>query len=133
MKTLSTPKQLLIIVYSIIAIVFGLLLSREHNTFEFLIPITLINMFTFYIISYLENTINWKGLCLYFAALFISFAVLLSVPYPSYVDEIRLLCMDCLSVMYTIVGVLAGGIARYKVERYERLKEGEEDEQDIET
>ena len=126
MKQINLMKQIIVILYSIVAIVLGLVLGRNYDSFEFLIPISIANMFTFYTICYLEEGINWKGLCIYFALLFLTFAILLCIPAKVGVDEIRFVCMNWLSVTYTIIGVLAGGIARYKIERYER-KKGEAD------
>lgn len=126
MKNLSTLKQILVISYSVLSIVLGLMLAWTYNSFEFLIPIVVANMSTFYIICNVDDCINWKGLCMYFASLFVSFSLLHSFPSPSNIDELRLICMDQMAGMCTIVGILAGGIARYKIERHEKRKEDDE-------
>lgn len=129
MTILSTPKQLLIISYSILAVVLGVILAITYDSFGFLVPIALANLMTFYIICKVEDNINWKGLCMYFASLFISFSILFSLPLGENLDELRHLCIEQLSVMYVIIGVLSGGIARYKVERYENKKQEENNDE----
>lgn len=125
MKKLSTLKQNLTISYSILSIIMGYLLSLKYDSFGFLIPIVIANMLAFYFICYMKNGINWKGLCIYFAALFVSFSFLFSITFPYQINELRQLCIEQLSAMYVIIGILAGGIARYKVEREENKKKKE--------
>lgn len=120
-------KQILVISYSLISIVFGLLLATVYDSFEFLIPIALANMFTSYFLCRMNERVNFKGMAIYIVLLIGTFSIMLNVPYSHQLDELRLICMKTLSVMFVILGGLAGGILRYEFYRMEKKKEKEGD------
>lgn len=115
-------KQILLIVYSLISIVFGLLLATEYNSFEFLIPIPLVTMLSVYFLCRMDEKVNFKGMGVYLLSLAITFAILFIIPRSVPIDDIRLMCMEILSVMFVILGGLAGGILRYEFYRIEKEK-----------
>lgn len=118
-------KQILIISYSLISIIFGLALAITYDSFEFLIPIALANMFTSFFLCRMEEKVNFGGMLLYLILIAVTCAVMFIIPFPHRMEALRLSCMKILSVMFVILGGLAGGILRYEFYRMERKKDKE--------
>lgn len=121
-------KQILVIAYALISIVFGYLLSILYNTFEFLIPIILTTLLAGYFLCDFSQSIEWIGIGIYLASTALAYIILLNLNAPD-VHEARLLCMKTLSIMYAILGSLAGGILRYELYRIEQKGKNNEDTQ----
>ena len=120
-------KQILLIAYTLISIVFGLWLGTAYNEFEYLIPIVLVSMFSFYFLCRMDDKINFKGVGIYLLSLMIAFTICFAIFSPSNIETIRLTSMKTLSVMFVILGTLSGGILRYKFYQWESRKETEGD------
>lgn len=120
-------KQALLILYSVISIVFGLIFAIDLNAFEFLIPISLANMLTVYFVCYMDNKVNFQGMVIYLVVLLVTFLVMFSIPYQYNFDTLRFVCMKSLSVMFFILGGLAGGLLRREIYQIEKKKEMEDD------
>ena len=112
-------KQILVIAYALISIVFGYLLSISYNTFEFLIPIIITTLLAGYFLCDFSQPFDWKGIGIYLSSSALTYIILLNVCSPD-MNEARLLCMNSLSVMFAILGSLAGGILRYELYRMEQ-------------
>lgn len=121
-------KQILLIGFPILTIVAGLFLSINYNAFDFLIPIILTSMFSNYFLCYMENKVNFSGMSMYVVALILTF--ILSFLYlPSY-GEIRFIAMKIMSVLFVIMGGLAGVILRYKFYCCEKQKANQKNDKE---
>ena len=120
-------KQILLISYSVISIVFGLILAINLDAFEFLVPISLANMLTVYFVCYMDKKVNLEGMLIYLAVLFVTFAITCNIPYQCNFEPIRLTCVKILSIMLSILGGLAGGLLRREIYQIEKKKETEVD------
>lgn len=135
MTNLSIKKQILLILYSVLSIIFSMLFSTTYDSFMFLIPIALTNMFVFYFICRVKNNLNWYGLIAYFLSVIASFTIMVNVEPNPLINDVRAICVNYLSFMFIIIGVLGGGILRYKMERAGLIinnQEGDENEEEQE-
>ena len=123
---MKMKKQIVTIIYSLITIIIGLLFSTTYDSFSFLVFIPIATMFTSYVVCYDKDRINWRDIAYYITSLVIAFLILFNVKSNgSYISEFRIGCMNALAVMFSILGSLAGGIFRYKVETGKWFKKGD--------
>ena len=122
-------KQILTIIYSVIAIVIGHLFSTTYDSFSFLVFIPIATMFTSYVVCCRNNRVDWLSIGCYFASLLIVFPVLFNLDPNGNVDELRINCMNSMTILFTILGTLSGGLLRYKIESGASGKKGEKEEE----
>lgn len=124
----NIKKQILLIAYTFLAIVAGLLLTVKFDSFTFMVPILPVSMLSIYFLCWFEERANWQGCLAYVLVNGAAWYITSTLIQPMDFDNTRLFFIKLLTILFAILGSLSGGILRYKMEQLikkERLENPE--------